>query len=61
MTLSQAKDHEDFWIKLKDGRFAYLRYFAVRDEEGNYLGVVEVSQDIQPIQEITGEKRLVED
>ncbi len=57
---SGKKDHEDFWIKLKDGRYAYLRYFAVRDEEGEYLGVVEVSQDIAPIQEITGEKRLVE-
>lgn len=57
---SGKKDHEDFWIKLRDGRFAYLRYFAVRDAEGEYLGVVEVSQDIAPIQEITGEKRLVE-
>ena len=30
-------------------------------EEGKYLGVVEVTQNIKPIQEITGEKRLVED
>ncbi|NLJ90528.1 MAG: DUF438 domain-containing protein [Clostridiales bacterium] len=58
---SGKKDHEDFWIRLKDGKFAYLRYFAVRDEEGNYLGVLEVSQDIKPIQELTGEKRLVEE
>lgn len=57
---SGKKDNEDFWIKLKDGRYAYLRYFAVRNTEGEYLGVVEVSQDIAPIQEITGEKRLVE-
>lgn len=58
---SGKKDNEDFWIQLRDGRYAYLRYFAVRSEEGEYLGVVEVSQDIAPIQEITGEKRLVED
>lgn len=58
---SGKKDHEDFWIKMRDGKYAYLRYFAVRDEEGQYLGVVEVSQDIAQIQEITGEKRLVED
>ena len=32
---------------------------AVRDEAGEYLGVLEVTQDIAPIQAITGEKRLV--
>ena len=56
---SGKKNHEDFWIK-KGDMFIYIRYFAVRNEEGEYLGVVEVTQDIKPIQEITGEKRLVE-
>ena len=55
---SGKKDHEDFWIKLGD-KFVYIRYFAVRDETGTYLGVLEVTQDIAPIQAITGEKRLV--
>lgn len=55
---SGKKDHEDFWIKMGD-RFIYIRYFAVRSSEGEYLGVVEVTQDIKPIQEIVGEKRLV--
>ena len=55
---SGKKDHEDFWIKMKD-KYVYIRYFAVRDEKGEFLGVVEVTQDIKPIQEITGEKRLV--
>jgi hypothetical protein len=41
-------------------KYVYIRYFAVRDEKGKYLGVVEVTQDIKPVQEITGEKRLVE-
>lgn len=52
------KDHEDFWIRMGN-RFAFIRYFAVRDEKGKYLGVMEVSQDIKPIQELTGEKRLI--
>ena len=52
------KDHEDFWIKMGD-KYVFIRYFAVRDEKGEYLGVLEVTQDIKPIQEITGEKRLV--
>jgi len=55
---SGKKDHEDFWIKLGD-KFVYIRYFAVRDEAGSYLGVLEVTQDIAPIQVIEGEKRLV--
>ncbi len=54
------KDHEDFWLKLGD-RFVYIRYFAVRSKEGEYLGTLEVTQDIGPLQAITGEKRLVED
>ena len=55
---SGKKDHEDFWIKMGNN-FVYIRYFAVRDEQGEYLGVVEVTQNIAPIQQITGEKRLV--
>lgn len=52
------KDHEDFWIRMGP-RFALIRYYAVRNEKGEYLGVMEVTQDIKPIQEIIGEKRLI--
>lgn len=55
---SGQKDNEDFWIQMRD-KFILIRYYAVRSEEGEYLGVLEVTQDIKPIQEITGEKRLV--
>lgn len=55
---SGKKDHEDFWIKMRD-KYIYIRYFAVRDEKGEYLGVLEVTQNIAPIQQISGEKRLV--
>jgi DUF438 domain-containing protein len=58
--MSGKKDHEDFWIKMGD-KYVYIRYFAVRNAKGEYLGTIEVSQNIKPIQEITGEKRLVED
>lgn len=54
------KDNEDFWINMR-GQFVYIRYFAVRDEKGEYLGTLEVTQDIKHIQELTGEKRLVSD
>jgi len=52
------KDSEDFWISMK-GIFILIRYFAVRDINGVYLGTLEVTQNIKPIQEITGEKRLL--
>jgi DUF438 domain-containing protein len=54
------KDHEDFWLKMGE-KYVYIRYYAVRNEKGEYLGIMEVSQDIQPIQNITGEKRLLSD
>jgi len=52
------KDSEAFWIKLR-GEYVYIRYFAVRDKNGEYMGTLEVTQNIKPIQEITGEKRLL--
>ncbi len=57
---SGAKASEDFWIHL-GGKYILIRYFAVRDAKGEYLGVLEVTQNIAPIQEITGEKRLLSD
>lgn len=56
---SGAKDSEEFWIQLRE-IYVHIRYFAVRDKEGKYMGTLEVSQNIKPIQEITGEKRLMD-
>lgn len=55
---SGAKDSEDFWIKMGD-RYVLIRYFAVRDKDGEYMGTLEVSQDIAPLQKIEGERRLL--
>lgn len=55
---SEKKNHEDFWIQMGD-LYVYIRYFAVRDEKGEYMGTLEVTQNIKPIQEIKGEKRLM--
>ncbi len=49
----------EFWIDLK-GRKVYIRYFAVRDKTGRYIGTLEVTQDITDLQKITGEKRLLD-
>ena len=52
------KDHEDFWIRIGE-KLILIRYFALRSPEGEFLGVGETTQDIAPLQKITGEKRLV--
>ena len=57
---SGARDQADFWIDMhRFNKKVYIRYFAMRDEEtGEYLGCLEVSQDITAIQNLVGEKRL---
>jgi len=48
----------EFWSNLK-GRLIYIRYFAVRGKVQEYLGCLEVTQDITDIKKIKGEKRLL--
>jgi len=55
-----VKDEEDFWIRMGK-KYILIRYYAVRSEGGEYMGVLEVTQDIDEIQNITGEKRLMSD
>ena len=52
------RDSAEFWIDLK-GRKIYIRYFAVRNKAGKYLGTLEVTQDITEIKKIEGERRLL--
>lgn len=54
------KDRELFWLQVQ-GNMVLISYFAVRDTAGSYLGVLEVTQNIGPIQRLEGEKRLVTD
>lgn len=53
------KDVAEFWIQ-KGDRLIHIRYFAVRDKDGKYLGTMEVSQDITDLKKIEGEKRLLD-
>ena len=52
------KDSEVFYIN-KNGRFIFIQYFAVRDENGEYEGCLEVSQDATYLRSLEGEKRLL--
>lgn len=53
------KDKASFWIQMK-GEYILIQYFAIRDENGTYKGVVEVSQEITEIRSLQGEKRLLD-
>lgn len=56
---SGKKNIAEFWINLKD-RLIFIRYFAVRGKKGEYLGTLEVTQDITDIKKIKGERRLLD-
>jgi uncharacterized protein len=49
----------EFWINFHD-KFVHVRYFAVRNSEGAYLGTVELTQDLTPLRALQGERRLLE-
>jgi DUF438 domain-containing protein len=54
-----TKDVADFWINFK-GRMIHIRYFAIRDNDKTYRGVIEMSQDVTDIQKLEGQKRLLD-
>lgn len=54
------RDVAEFWIDMR-GMKLYIRYFPVRSESGEYLGTLEVAQEISKIQGLEGQKRLLDD
>jgi len=56
---SGRQDSAAFWINLGEMK-VYIRYFAVRDKGGKYLGTLEATQDITEIKKIEGERRLLQ-
>ena len=55
----RSRDVADFWITAQ-GKFLYIRYFAIRDDEGNYKGTLEVNQNVTGIKGLEGERRLLD-
>lgn len=53
-----TKDVAEFWFNFR-GRIIHIRYFAIRDNNKKYKGVIEMSQDITDIQKLEGQKRLL--
>ena len=56
--VSGRRDVAEFWIQMGE-RFVHIRYFAVRDGVGDYLGTLEVTQDVAPLRALQGERRLL--
>ena len=47
-----------FWINM-GGKLIHIEYFALRNEQGDYLGTLEVSHNVQPYRDLTGEQRIL--
>ena len=56
---SGEKDEANFWIQMGP-KFVLIRYFAVRDEQGTFMGTLEVSQEISELRALEGERRLLD-
>lgn len=54
-----TKDVAEFWFNYR-GRIIHIRYFAIRNKNKEYKGVIEMSQDITDIQKLEGQKRLLD-
>lgn len=53
------QDVSEFWINFH-GKLVHIRYFAVRNKQREYIGTVELTQDIAPLQQLQGERRLLQ-
>ena len=52
------QDEAEFWID-KGDKFIYIIFNAVRDDEGNFKGVLEMMQDVTHIRSLKGSRRLL--
>lgn len=56
---SGSEDRARFWINMGP-RMILISYYAVRGEDGSYLGTMEVTQDVTEIRKLEGEQRLLD-
>jgi hypothetical protein len=55
---SGKQDHAPFWIQMGE-KFIHIEYFALKNEKGEYLGTLEVSQDLTGYRKLQGEQRIL--
>ncbi|MHA1748873.1 MAG: DUF438 domain-containing protein [Promethearchaeota archaeon] len=56
---SGEKKVAEFWIQADDA-FIMIRYFAMHNDAGQYVGTLEVSQELSRLRSLKGERRLVQ-
>ncbi len=56
-----TRETAQFWMDDFGGKFIFIRYDAVRDEDGTYLGCLESVQDVSQIRKLAGSKRLMDE
>ena len=58
-SLENGEQNEaEFWIN-KPEIFIYIKYVAVRDEDGKFRGILEMMQDCTHIRALTGSQTLL--
>jgi DUF438 domain-containing protein len=62
---SGSRDQARFWIDLPIGlngstHKILIQFFALRDDQGKYLGCLECTQDVEEIRHLEGQKRLLD-
>jgi PAS domain S-box-containing protein len=58
-----TREKARFWIQARVGDARHLvviDFFALRSEKGDYLGCMEVTQDMEDIRNLQNEKRLLD-
>jgi len=55
---SGRQNRAPFWINMH-GRMIHIEYFALRNDDGEYLGTLEVTQDLTGYRALQGEKRIL--
>jgi len=53
------EDQAEFWLEMA-GKFIHIRYQALRDRNGKYLGCLEVGQDATHLRSLSGQRRLLQ-
>jgi len=56
---SGKENKATFWISNYRGRFVYIDYTALRSSDNEYLGVIEMTQDITDLRKLEGDRRLL--
>ncbi len=56
---NRTMDTAEFWIDFRDEK-VLIRYFPVFDDDDEYMGVLEVTQEISRIQKLEGQKVLLD-